>query len=284
MRYAMVLLENGTRRPAIIEDQMVKLLDPALADLRAFLHLSPEERRLAVRDEQVGRDEVRLLAPLQPPKNVFCVGRNYLAHAEESTRAQGVKLDLPDRPTFFTKAPTSIAGPEQSLRLSAAVSSKYDWEAELGVVIGIRCRDVAEEHALEAVFGYTCVNDVSARDLQQAYGQWFKGKSIDDTCPLGPWVVDAETVGDPQQLAIGLRVNGESKQNGSTSDMIFPVARIIAELSRGMTLEPGDVIATGTPDGVGFARTPPEFLRDGDVVEVEIQNIGVLRNTVALAA
>jgi len=189
---------------------------------------------------------------------------------------------LPKVPTFFTKAPTAIAAPGATLHLSSAVSQGYDWEAELAAVIGTRCRDVPESDALGVVFGYTCLNDVTARDLQRDHGQWFKGKSLDDTCPVGPWIVSADEIGDPQTLDIGLRLDGVTKQSSNTSQMIFNVAQIIASLSRGMTLDPGDVIATGTPDGVGFARTPPEFLYDGAKMEVEIAKIGVLRNTVAL--
>ena len=179
-------------------------------------------------------------------------------------------------------APTAIADPEATLRLAPALSAQYDWEAELAVVIGRRCRDVAEADALDVVFGYTACNDITARDLQRRYQQWFKGKSLDDTAPLGPAIISADEIGDPQALAISLRLNGIEKQRSTTGLMIFSVARIIAELSRGMTLEPGDIIATGTPEGVGFARTPPEFFADGDIVEVEIERIGVLRNTIAL--
>jgi 2-keto-4-pentenoate hydratase/2-oxohepta-3-ene-1,7-dioic acid hydratase in catechol pathway len=211
------------------------------------------------------------------------VGRNYLEHAKEGARALGRELKLPDVPTFFTKAPTAIAAPDSQLRLAANVSEEYDFEAELAVVIGVRCRDVPEEDAHGVVFGYTALNDVTARDLQRKHGQWFKGKSLDDACPLGPWIVTPEELDDPQSLEIRFRRNGTEKQHSNTSQMIFRIPRLIAELSKGMTLLPGDVIATGTPEGVGFARTPPEFLADGDVMEVEIEKIGVLRNTVAIA-
>jgi 2-keto-4-pentenoate hydratase/2-oxohepta-3-ene-1,7-dioic acid hydratase in catechol pathway len=223
-----------------------------------------------------------LHAPLVPRKNVFCVGRNYLAHAEEGAKALGTELKLPDVPTFFTKAPTTIADPDEVLELSSEVSPMYDWEAELGVVIGTKCRDVSEADALSVVFGYTCYNDVTARDLQRSHIQWFKGKSLDHTGPIGPWIVDADDIGDPQDLEIMLRLNGVEKQHSNTSNMIFNVRQIIASLSSGLTLEPGDVIASGTPEGVGFARTPPEFLKDGDVMEVEIEKIGVLRNAVKI--
>jgi len=189
---------------------------------------------------------------------------------------------LPKVPTFFTKAPTSVADPLSTLHLPLAVSAEWDWEAELAVIIGRRCKDVPEADALGVVFGYTCLNDVTARDLQRDHKQWFKGKSLDDCCPLGPTIVGADEIPDPGNLEITMRVNGIVKQHANTSQMIFKVPAIIASLSRGMTLEAGDVIATGTPDGVGFARTPPEFLKDGDEMEVEIGGIGVLRNLVSI--
>jgi len=225
-----------------------------------------------------------LHAPVTPRKNIFCVGRNYLAHAEEGARVRGVELKLPDVPTFFSKAPTAVADPGQTLELMADVSSQYDWEAEMAIVIGKKCKNVSEADALDVIFGYTCLNDVTARDLQNKHVQWFKGKTLDNSCPIGPWIVDTGEIGDPQALDIALRVNGEVKQSANTAAMIFNLRRIIASLSHGLTLEPGDVIATGTPEGVGFARTPPEFLKDGDVMEVEVQNIGILRSPVRIGA
>jgi len=149
-------------------------------------------------------------------------------------------------------------------------------------VIGVECKNVSEDEALRAVFGYTALNDLTARDLQRSHGQWFKGKSLDESCPIGPWIVTSEELGDPQSLELRLRRNGITKQQSNTAGMIFSIPRLIAELSKGMTLLPGDVIATGTPEGVGFARTPPEFLADGDVLEVEIERIGILRNRIAI--
>ncbi len=251
--------------------------------MREFLALAPQERVRRVSDERVPLAQTRLDAPVRPARNVFCVGRNYLEHAREGARALGRDLKLPDVPTFFTKATGAIAAPGAVLHLERGVSDEYDYEAELAVVIGMRCKDLAETQWQEVVFGYTCLNDVTARDLQRAHGQWFKGKSLDDTCPIGPWIVDAQELRDPQRLEISLRLNGVEKQHSNTAQMIFPIPRLIAELSRGMTLEPGDVIATGTPAGVGFARTPPEFLQDGDEMEVAIEGIGVLRNRIHLA-
>jgi 2-keto-4-pentenoate hydratase/2-oxohepta-3-ene-1,7-dioic acid hydratase in catechol pathway len=273
---------GGTTHFGTTDGAHVRPFVPEIASLQAYLALAADERAALAVGDPIPLGEVALLAPVVPSKNVFCVGRNYLAHAEEGAKALGVDLKLPSVPTFFTKAPTAIADPGSTLHLDASITKEYDYEAELAIVIGARVRDVSEEHALDSIFGYTCLNDVTARDLQRAHVQWFKGKSLDDTCPIGPWIVSAEDVGDAQALDIKLSINGESKQDSNTRFMIFDIKRIIAELSRGMTLEPGDVIATGTPDGVGFARTPPEFLKDGDTMEIEIANVGSLRNTVAI--
>src|SRR5579884_416286 len=286
MRFVSFCRSGGSDRAAgILEGDLVLPLRSGIS-LEEFIALDPQRQQSEARalGEAIANDEARLLAPLRPHKNVFCVGRNYLAHAEEGARARGQELKLPDVPTFFTKAPTAIADPDQPLELDPTISSEYDWEAELGVVIGTRCRDVSEKDALGVIFGYTCCNDVTARDLQKAHVQWFKGKTLDQTCPLGPWIVTPDEVGDPQRLEIALTVNGIEKQHSNTSNMIFSIAKIIASLSRGLTLEPGDVIATGTPEGVGFARTPPEFLKDGDVMEITIDKVGSLRNTVRLRA
>ena len=225
--------------------------------------------------------EVRWHAPIpRPLKNIFCLGFNYLAHAKESAQARGRQVRLPDVPAFFTKAPTTANGPFDNVRVDRTLTDQVDWEVELGVVIGTGGRDIRRADALRHVFGYTVVNDVSARDLQQRHLQWFKGKSLDGFCPMGPVVVTADEFGDPQRKRLRSRVNGIAKQDASTADMIFPVDLIIESLSKGLTLEPGDLIATGTPEGVGMGRTPPEFLRDGHVVEAEVEGIGTLRNTV----
>ncbi len=222
---------------------------------------------------------VRLHAPLpRPRKNVVCLGLNYAAHMEESAKARGRQVKIPEVPVFFTKAPTAVAGPNDPILCDQTVTAEVDFEAELGVIIGVGGKNISRSEALEHVFGYTVINDFSARDLQLRHYQWFKGKSLDGFCPMGPHVVTADEFGDPQAKKICLRVNGETKQSASTSQMIFSVAVIIEFLSRGMTLEPGDVISTGTPEGVGLGRTPPEYLKDGDLVETEVEGIGVLRN------
>jgi len=223
---------------------------------------------------------VTLLAPIpRPTKNVFCLGINYSAHLEESNRAAGRDLS-PTVPVFFTKAVTSIVAPGAPILFDEAVTVKYDWEAELGVVIGLGGRSIPRERAMEHVFGYTCFNDVSARDVQNLHVQWFRGKSLDGTCPFGPWIVTADEVPDPHNLSIECRVNDVVKQSSNTSYLINDIPAIIYHLSNGLTLEPGDLISTGTPSGVGYARTPPEFLKPGDIVEVEVEGVGVLRNPV----
>ncbi|GAC1402963.1 MAG: fumarylacetoacetate hydrolase family protein [Candidatus Velthaea sp.] len=286
MRYVSFSDSNGTRRPGVLDGTTVKPFGGDVASLDAFIALDTAGQKAALASLQPGVPlaSITLRAPLAPKKNVFCVGRNYIAHAEEGARARGEALNLPGVPTIFTKAPTSIADPDAALNLDGRISPQYDWEAELALVIGKRGKDISEADALDYVFGYTCLNDVTARDVQRAHQQWFKGKSLDDTCPLGPWIVDAAEVGDAQGLDIALRVNGVTKQSSNTKAMIFSLRRIIAELSKGMTLDPGDIIATGTPEGVGFAMVPPEFLKDGDVMEIEIAKIGVLKNAVKISS
>jgi 2,4-diketo-3-deoxy-L-fuconate hydrolase len=285
VRYVTFATAGAAPRPGVLDgDLRVRPLPENVPSLDAFIALPVERRAEAVASAlaPISLAEITLLAPLRPRKNIFCVGRNYLAHAEEGAKAQDIALELPSVPTFFSKAPTTIAGPDQTIHLSARVSNQYDWEAELGVVIGCTCTDVEPDDALSVIFGYTCLNDITARDLQRAHGQWFKGKTLDETCPIGPWIVDAAHVGDPQALDITLRVNGIVKQHSNTRHMIFPLAEVIASLSAGLTLEPGDIIASGTPEGVGYARTPPEFFHDGDGVEVEIGHVGVLRNQIEI--
>jgi 2-keto-4-pentenoate hydratase/2-oxohepta-3-ene-1,7-dioic acid hydratase in catechol pathway len=228
-------------------------------------------------------DEVRLHAPIpRPLKNVFCLGLNYASHMEETSRARGREAKLPEVPVFFTKPPTGVAAPDHPIRWDPLVTKEVDYEVELAVIVGVGGKNIAREDALGHVFGYTVANDVSARDLQMKHLQWFKGKSLDGFCPMGPSIVTADEFGDPQAKRISLRVNGDVKQNSTTANMIFSVAAVIDFLSRGMTLEPGDIISTGTPEGVGLGRVPPEYLKDGDLVEAEIEGIGILRNRVEL--
>ena len=213
------------------------------------------------------------MLPIDRPQKIVCIGLNYRDHAEE----QGV--DLPERPLLFAKWPNTLIGPGEDIVLPA-VSQKVDYEAELGVVIGERVKGVSEENALQAVRGYLCLNDVSARDFQFGDGQWTRGKSPDTFCPVGPRLVPRDDVPDPQALRIRCLLNGEAMQDSTTANMIFSVAEVIAYASATSTLEPGDLIATGTPAGVGVFRRPPRLLRDGDEVTIEIEGLGALTNPV----
>jgi 2-keto-4-pentenoate hydratase/2-oxohepta-3-ene-1,7-dioic acid hydratase in catechol pathway len=224
---------------------------------------------------------IRWHAPIpRPAKNVFCVGRNYVSHIEEQAKARGQQVDIPKIPVYFTKAPTSVNGPFDDVAYRASTTQMVDWEAELGVIIGVTGRDIARTDAMRHVFGYTAVNDVTARDLQKNHFQFFKGKSLDGFCPMGPVVVTPDEFGDPQQKEVITRVNGVEKQHSSTSKMIFPIDVLIESLSQGLTLEAGDIIATGTPDGVGFGRVPQEFLLDGHILETDVEGIGTMRNRI----
>ena len=245
-----------------------------LAALRKLVGASPAKG--------LEMQKLRVLAPIpRPRKNVFCVGWNYLEHFEEGAKSRPHVQDMPAHPAFFTKAPTAVNAPFDPVPLHAGVTEKLDWEVELGIVVGRGGCDIAEADAMKHVYGYTVINDVSAREVQRQHGQqWFKGKSLDRTCPMGPWIVTADEVPDPQALRVTCRLNGVVKQDSNTRHMYFRIPRIIAELSAGLTLEPGDVISTGTPAGVGHARTPPEFMRAGDILETEVESIGMLRNRI----
>jgi 2-keto-4-pentenoate hydratase/2-oxohepta-3-ene-1,7-dioic acid hydratase in catechol pathway len=230
-------------------------------------------------------DKAQFMSPIpRPDRNIYCVGWNYLDHFEEGKKARQdtVVEKLPDHPVFFTKATHTMNGPFDAIPFDATNPNPMkDWEAELAIIIGRGGRDIPEDKALDHVFGYSVYNDTTEREIQQKRhgGQWFKGKSQDLHGPMGPWIVTAAGL-NLDDVRVISRVNGVEKQNASYKQMYFKVGRIIAELSRGMTLEPGDIIATGTPSGVGFARKPQEFLQPGDVVETEITGIGIIRNTI----
>ena len=223
-----------------------------------------------------------ILAPIpNPSKNIFCVGRNYPAHIVEGNLARGRAADeFPKALEFFSIPPTTVVGHQALVSRHAAHTKMLDYEVELGIVIGKEGRDISPEDALDYVFGYTVINDITARDLQALHGQWFKGKSLDGTCPIGPVVTLKTAIADPNALDLELEVNGELRQSANTSDMLFDVSHIIAQLSAGMTLEPGDIIATGTPSGVGFAMQPPRSLEPGDVIKARIAAIGELVTTI----
>jgi acylpyruvate hydrolase len=230
---------------------------------------TPEGERLMTRPLK----SVTLDAPLSRPGKIVALGKNYLDHVVETGS------DIPEHPVVFAKFPSSVIGPDDHISMPK-VSTKLDWEVELGVIIGKTCKNVSEKKALDFVAGYTIVNDISARDLQMGDGQWVRGKSLDGFCPMGPCIVTQDELGAASKLKMHTKVNGVIKQASSTSEMIFKVPNVVSYLSKSFTLEPGDVIATGTPSGVGFVRDPPEFLKAGDKVELYIENIGYLRNKI----
>ena len=246
--------------------------DAALADARRLLEADTGWMPLA---------SVKLMAPIPHyKKNVFCVGRNYKLHIEEGARARGVPVAFPPVPEFFSKPPTTVIGNGDDIQWDSRCTQQLDYEIELGIVIGRKTSNLSEGNALSAVFGYTIVNDVSAREVQKAHGQWFKGKSFDTFAPIGPCIVTADEFGDPNGHQLVLKVNGEVRQDSNTSDMLFNCQQIVASLSAGLTLEPGDTIATGTPSGVALGMEPPAWLKDGDTVELTITGIGTLTNKV----
>jgi 2-keto-4-pentenoate hydratase/2-oxohepta-3-ene-1,7-dioic acid hydratase in catechol pathway len=287
-------LPAGQPRPGIMLDDK-RLVDiPAalgadddtstlLGIIRAGTPMLERLRELAARPPvgSLALADVKLHAPIPvPPRNIFCVGWNYLEHFEEGGKKLQDDRELPQHPVFFTKATTTVNGPYDTIPFDARLSTSLDWEVELGVVMGTGGKDIAEDDAMGHIFGYTAMNDVTWRDVQRRHGgQWFKGKSLDGTCPMGPWIVTADAL-DPASLGVACRVNGITKQESNTRHLYFKIPRLIAELSTGMTLLPGDILATGTPEGVGYARTPPEFLRPGDLLETEIESLGFMRNPV----
>jgi 2-keto-4-pentenoate hydratase/2-oxohepta-3-ene-1,7-dioic acid hydratase in catechol pathway len=269
--------------------QSVRLgFDPTrMASLIAANHRALKQvMELAERGDDGARplDSVRLLPPIpNPTRNVYAVGWNYLAHFQEGQAMREVPADAPEHPVFFSKAVHTINGPYDAIPYDPQVSTLIDWECELAVVLGKRGRNIPEAEAMNYVFGFMVINDTSARDLQlkKHGGQWFKGKSLDGHGPIGPWIIPAAQL-DYNNLHLLTRVNGVVKQDANTQQMYFKVPRIVSELSQGLTIEPGDIIATGTPPGIGHARTPPEYLKPGDVMETEIAEIGVLRNSIQL--
>lgn len=230
---------------------------------------------------RIAAQDAKLLAPIpRTPRNVFCLGRNYAEHIQEDNASREKDTSIPEHPQFFTKPPSAIVGPGAGIRYDERVTRRLDYEVELAVVIGIGGRDIPADQAMRHVFGYTIVNDITARDLQKRHDQWFKGKGLDTSCPMGPWIVTAGEIADPHALRIQLDVNGQPRQDASTGDMIFKIAQTIESLSAGLTLEPGDVIATGTPSGVGYAMNPRQWLKVGDVIRCRVEGIGELTNTV----
>ena len=235
-----------------------------------------ELKKLASVGALIRPNQAKIISPIpQPKKNCVMLGINYREHVDEGARARELEIKYPEWPVFFTKPATSVIGHLGKV-VNHKCTTKLDWEVELAVVIGRKGRDIPKDKAYDYVFGYTVCLDMTARELQRQHGQWFKGKSLDTFCPLGPWIVHKSALPDPQQVRLICRVNGEVMQDGNTRDMIFDIPTTIESLSAGMTLEPGDIISTGTPSGVGFARVPPVFLKPSDKVEGEVEGIGTL--------
>lgn len=256
------------------DDGLVPLDAPAGATLRELIAAGAP---LRAKDGAAPLDGARLTAPLRPAK-IVAIGLNYLDHVRETG------MDAPTAPLVFTKFTTSLIGDGETIAFDPELARRVDWEVELAAVVGRTMREVAVEDALAHVFGYTVANDVSARDLQFGDGQWIRGKSLDTFCPLGPVVVTADAIADPQALPLRTRVNGETVQDSTTAEMVFGVAELLSYCSHSFTLEPGDVVLTGTPWGCGEFMDPVRSLQDGDVVEVEIEGIGTLRNPVSAPA
>jgi 2-keto-4-pentenoate hydratase/2-oxohepta-3-ene-1,7-dioic acid hydratase in catechol pathway len=271
------MIDTGDReRLAVLNSEGASCPEPP-TDLRSVLELASGPIALDGGPSSEVEQPLSLRAPIRPGK-VVAIGLNYRDHAREAG------IDIPPQPLVFAKFPSSVIGPEEPIVIDPSLTERVDWEVELGVVIGARMRNVDVDEALDHVFGYTAANDVSARDVQFGDGQWVRGKSFDTFCPLGPVVVTRDEIPDPQSLALRTRVNGETVQDSSTSEMIFGVAELLAFCSRSFTLEPGDVVLTGTPWGCGEFMEPRRSLQPGDVVEVEVESIGVLRNPVTAAS
>ncbi|UCF04932.1 MAG: fumarylacetoacetate hydrolase family protein [bacterium] len=276
--------EKGSQPGAVIGDTILALhkAQPFLPDsIEEILRrgLLPEVQNLVDNASELEREHFRpvrgtaLYPPVSRPSKIICLGLNYEGHAREQKR------DPPPHPILFAKAPSALSGPFDDIEIRSGVEN-VDAEAELAVVIGSTCAMIPADEALDYVAGYMVFNDVSARRIQREDRQWFRGKSFDTFAPCGPWLATPDEVGDPQRLAISQRLNGDTMQESNTAEMIFPIAEILSFVSAAMTLMPGDIIATGTPEGVGLFRDPPLFLKEGDIVEIEIERIGILRNRV----
>jgi 2-keto-4-pentenoate hydratase/2-oxohepta-3-ene-1,7-dioic acid hydratase in catechol pathway len=281
--------ETGSHIGALRDDTTVVSLDavaPSMLALIAGGDALLAQARAALEQAAAAQPlhAVKLLAPIpRPPMDVVCLGMNYVEHAYESMRAKGLEPSLPPHPVFFTKAATSVCGPGDDIPLDPDVTQALDYEVELAYIIGRAGKNIARGQAMQYIFGYTVINDVSARDLQNRHQQFYKGKSLDRSCAMGPWIVTADEIPDPAGLGLRLRLNGETRQDSTVADLIFDIPTTIEVLSLGQTLEPGTVVSTGTPSGVGMGLNPPKYMQPGDVMEAEVDQIGVLRNRVVAA-
>lgn len=289
MKLATALIENKETIGLIKDDLFIHLekatsqampatILAAIQEGESFIEKVSDVQRSDVSEAAIPLAEVKLLAPIpRPKKNIFCVGKNYAAHAIEL----GSEADIPSDPIFFSKTPTTVSGPNEEIPLHKDVTNALDYEGELVVIISKRGFAIQREEAFDYVFGYTIMNDITARDLQQRHQQYLLGKSLDGSCPMGPYIIHKSAIRDPHALNIETKVNGEVRQQASTKQFIFNIPELIATLSQGMTLEAGDMIATGTPEGVGMGYTPPKLLRAGDTIEITIEDIGTLLNRVS---
>lgn len=290
MKFATIIDPSGHERISIISGRAAYPLstlgcpdNDMIAFIAAYTPAIGNDLEAKARQSNSGIPlaAVTFAAPIpHPSHDILCIGQNYLEHALESARYKGVEYVKPSHPMYFSKRIGLPVGHGGVIPAHADVTSKLDYESELAVVIGRRCDHVAPEDVYEHIFGYTIVNDVSARDRQSAHGQFMYGKSLDGFAPMGPWIVSRDEFPTPIQVQVVSRVNGEERQNANTSEFIFDIPFLISELSQGMILEPGDIFITGTPSGVGMGFTPPKFLKPGDVIECEIEGIGILKNTV----
>ena len=297
-----VSVETEARLGAIVGDLVIDLASfgtangtPLPSSMLGLIDLGPQAVAIASKlidaanglfpiGSAVPLANVTLLAPIpRPRKNIFGIGLNYTEHVAESATSLDTSAELPRQPVIFSKPPTSVIGPDEPILHNAAITQQLDWEVELAVVIGTKAKGVARDDALAHVFGYTVLIDMSARDCRRA-GQWIYSKGQDSFAPMGPCIVTADEIPDPQTLDLTLTVNGVEKQSSNTALMLFKVDELIADISRGITLEPGDIIATGTPAGVGAGRTPQEWLWPGDVIVATVASIGTLRHPVVAAA
>ena len=264
-------------------DSMLGLIDEGPAGLKALRRLLDKQGGVYPMGVSTAFANVSLLAPIpRPRKNIFGIGLNYVEHVAESAQALDTAKELPKQPVIFSKPPTTVVGPGAPIEHNSAITRQLDWEVELAVIIGTTARRVAKADALRHVFGYSVMIDVSARDNRRA-GQWIYSKGQDTFAPFGPCIVTADEITDPQALDLWLTVNGVEKQRSNTRHMLFKVDHLIADISAGITLEPGDIIATGTPEGVGAGRTPQEWLWPGDVVVASVEGIGTIRHAVVNA-
>jgi 2,4-diketo-3-deoxy-L-fuconate hydrolase len=282
MRLATVSFE-GRSHVGVIDGELIRLIDSG-SDMVSLITAGRNHiENLASQSQQiVPLSKTTLQAPIQRfGRDILCTGWNYWDHFEESRgKREGQDVDRPKAPTFFTKSPYVAAGPNDDIPLDPYISAKWDYEAEIGIVIGCRCRNVPQRAAHEVIFGYFLANDVSQRDLQRRHGgQWLKGKSIDGTMPFGPWIVTQEEL-DVPEIRLELLLNGNTMQNALVKQMAFSIPELVAELSFGMTLMPGDILITGTPAGIGNAREPQVFLKAGDEMIVRATGLGELRNRV----